>query len=184
MSFHFGILELFRIHLLQILSLTRLSYDVLPFHPYAILVVSLACGDDRFSTLCNLLQRTGLDTPADNPDLSLTLFAPTNNAFAALPPDLLQQATDEEVAFVLRNHAVIGEEILFSELICAPDPDSVITMASNNTTQTNCGTDPSTDKFQFGDGNTQDNAPRIIRADVGACNGVVHVVNNVILPTL
>jgi hypothetical protein len=38
--------------------------------------------------------------------------------------------------------------------------------------------------YQKGGGNTDDALPQIISADIVACNGVVHVVDNVMLPPI
>jgi transforming growth factor-beta-induced protein len=111
--------------------------------------------------------------------LSLTLFAPLNSAFMALPDDYLEVLTDEQVTFVLRYHAVSGEEIFEGDLVCSPDVGSVIPMVNGQNTETFCDDG---DVFQVGEGNTEPNYPQIVRADIAACNGVIHVINNVIRP--
>lgn len=76
---------------------------------------------------------------------------------------------------------IVGRELPEMKLTC----NRVITMLSNGETATQCirnNNNKIVRKNQVGEGNNQRNAPRIINADVGALNGVIHVVNNVILP--
>lgn len=126
-----------------------------------------------FDTLCTLLVQTGLDAVVGDPNTSLTVFAPSNAAFDAIA-DALPTLTDEEVEFILLYHAVNGA--LFADQIPC---DGFITMVNGLATQTFCQFDGI---FQIGIGNTAANAPRLIAVDIEACNGVIHVVNNVILP--
>lgn len=47
-------------------------------------IVEVASGDPQFSTLVSLVQRAGLVDALSDPQAALTLFAPTNDALAAL----------------------------------------------------------------------------------------------------
>lgn len=116
----------------------------------------------------------GLDEALADPEASLTVFAPNNAAFEAIA-DILPTLSPEQVGFVLLYHAVDG--VVFStDLVCEAD----VTMLNGLTTTTECDGDGGI--FQVGGGNSALNAPRIIAVDIEACNGVIHVVDNVILP--
>jgi Fasciclin domain len=105
----------------------------------------------------------------------LTVFAPTNDAFEAIGVETLASLSLEEVTFILQYHAVEGE-VLSTDLVC----ESEVEMANGVVTETQCLEDGSI--FQVGTGNTEDSRPLIVEVDIDACNGVVHVVDNVILP--
>jgi uncharacterized surface protein with fasciclin (FAS1) repeats len=139
----------------------------------------LVCEDnrDRFDILCNLLERTNLDDALDNPSKSFTLFAPVNDAFIDLQDELdvgVEEFTNQELAFLLQGHGARGE-FFDDDLDC----DARLDMINGEFTTTRCDDG----KFQVGEGNTPLNAPRIIRADQEACNGVIHVIDHVILPS-
>lgn len=70
---------------------------------------------------------------------------------------------------------VVLEELLSTDLECG----GLVTMANTRDTRTIC---EDHDLFQKGSGNTEENLPKIIGTDILACNGVIHVVDNVILP--
>lgn len=124
--------------------------------------------------LCELVVQAGLDIALSDPEESLTVFAPNNAAFEAIA-DVLPSLTEEEVVTILLYHAVQGV-VLAEDLVC----DSQVEMIDGLFTETQCLDDGSI--FQVGTGNSALNAPRIIAVDIEACNGVVHVVDNVILP--
>mmetsp|Transcript_45956 Transcript_45956/g.112128 ORF Transcript_45956/g.112128 Transcript_45956/m.112128 type:complete len:692 (+) Transcript_45956:127-2202(+) len=138
-------------------------------------IAEIACTTEGLETLCSLVVDNGLDDVLGDPTQMLTVFAPTNEAFdsiASLLPDL----TPEQVVFILLYHAAPGL-VLSTDLVC----DGELTMVNGFNTTTICTPDGGI--FQVGQGNTDlASAPRIIAADIGACNGVVHVVDMVILP--
>ena len=102
------------------------------------------------------------------------MFAPTNAAFAAISSTLetLDQAT---VTDILLFHTVQGVRVPSAGLFC----NSFLTMANGERSQTLCN-DQSIASFQIGEENTVN--PAIIDRDVAACNGVIHVLDGVMLP--
>jgi hypothetical protein len=110
----------------------------------------------------------------DDRDESLTVFAPNDAAFEAIS-EVLPELTDDEIQFVLLYHVADGE-VSVVDLVC----ESEVEMINGLFTETQCLDDGSI--FQVGTGNTALNAPRIIQVDIEACNGVIHVIDNVILP--
>ena len=137
-------------------------------------VVCDVVNDKHFSTLCSLV--------SSNPDIAailsstttdFTVFAPTNDAFDAIA-STVSSLTTEQVVDVLLYHVVAGQKVFSSDLECGGE----VEMAVGQNTVTQCGGD---DIFQVGTGNVL--APKVISPDVDVCNGVIHVVNNAILPS-
>ncbi len=97
-----------------------------------------------------------------------TVFAPTNAAFAAAPTGL----TVPQLTTVLTYHVLAGQ-VLSSQI---PFGTPVATVAGQNIT-INTGTPPTiTDTTAV--------AGKIVAVDVRASNGVIHVVDKVLIPAL
>lgn len=133
------------------------------------------CTLPEFQLLCALVTTAGL-IEALNGEEKITLFAPTNEAFETLPIELASQLTsdNELLTNVLLSHAVAGE-VFFSDLEC----DGVLEMFSGRATTTVCLDNM---VFQVGEGNTPANSPKIMAPDGATCNGVIHAIDQVILP--
>ncbi len=99
-----------------------------------------------------------------------TVFAPTNTAFEELGDVLDAVLADVDLlTSILLFHAV--DKVLFAEdLECT----HLIKMASGDNSRTVC---VGSDIFQKGGGNPRSDKPKIISADIGACNGVIHVID-------
>jgi uncharacterized surface protein with fasciclin (FAS1) repeats len=130
-------------------------------------IVDVAAGNESFSTLVAAVKAAGLvDTlKGEGP---FTVFAPTNEAFAKLPAgtveDLLKPENKEKLVAVLTYHVVAGK-------VMAADVKAgeVATVQGSKATLATEG------------GVTIDGA-KVITADVAADNGVIHVIDTVILP--
>ena len=127
----------------------------------------LACSSSDFSIVCTLLTENGLID--DLNDGEWTIFAPTNSAFDDAPP------IPSDVGFVLEGHLVAGSTITSEDLVCTKKTE----MANHRNTRTVCTGDH---VFQKGAGNAADRRPEIVERDIEACNGIVHIINEVILP--
>ncbi|VEU37070.1 unnamed protein product [Pseudo-nitzschia multistriata] len=141
-------------------------------------IETLICSVPEFGTLCELVDLADLGD-SFNEDI-FTIFAPTNDAFDSLPE--IPALTDFEVLRdVLLYHTVPEVTLLSGNLVC----DGDIMMGSKDfnetTTTTTCVGE---DIFQVGTGNSPDGLPLIIGFDAEACNGIIHAINQVILPTL
>ena len=149
-------------------------------------VVTFAAADPNFSTLVealttltpgtdfvNILSRTeGSNADGINPDF--TVFAPTNDAFADL------DAIPGEVVLtqVLLHHVVSGANITSGAL--TPNGDTTATtLEGDDITITLPGTGSNIADVTDGAGNT---GKGIIAVDVQAGNGVIHVLDSVLLP--
>lgn len=135
-------------------------------------IVEAAVAEEGFSTLVTALQAAELvDTlQGDGP---FTVFAPTNDAFAALPEGTLDQLLAEPtglLADILLYHVVPGK-------VMAGD-----VVALNNTSITTAlGQDVSVAV----DGDTvMINDATVIATDIETSNGVIHVIDTVLLPPL
>ena len=132
-------------------------------------IVDIAAGSETFTTLVAAVQAAGLveTLKADGP---YTVFAPTNEAFAKLPAgtveNLLKPENRAELVKVLTYHVVPGK-------VYAKD---VIKLKAAPTVQGQSAR-VSTD----GHGVKIDNA-NVIKTDIKASNGVIHVIDSVILP--
>lgn len=134
-------------------------------------IVDIAASDSRFDTLVAALQATGLDAALQGPG-PFTVFAPTDAAFAALLNDL--GLTAEEL---LANTELVTNVLLYH---VAPTRAFAADVVSVNGIGTllgpgiNIGIDDQGPALNF---NT-----RLLQTDIEAGNGVIHVIDRVLLP--
>jgi uncharacterized surface protein with fasciclin (FAS1) repeats len=145
-------------------------------------IVERLVGNSNFTALVAAAIKTDLAGALSNPSASLTVFAPTNHAFAGLPAPFNNAAniagiTDAaQIAFlksVLLYH-VLGTEV-FSHQI-ANGRSSAVTLKGAGTANDN--TIYFSNKFGLIRINGQTN---VIRADRDASNGVIHWIDKVLL---
>lgn len=132
-------------------------------------VVDIALNNESFSTLVSALVKAELVTTLDEAP-SLTVFAPTNDAFNAINFNL-NDFSKEQLTPILTSHA-LASTIRSSEI---KNGDEVTTL--NSMTKLTFNTQSG---VKFNGGNTTDIS--VTTADIQATNGVVHVINKVILP--
>ncbi len=130
-------------------------------------IVELAAADGRFSTLVGALQATGLDEALSG-DGPFTVFAPTDDAFAALPEGTLEGLTEEQLSNVLLYHVISGE-VMAADAI-ALDGISAETLLGESF------------NIRVEDGSVFINDAQVIITDLAASNGVIHVIDSVLLP--
>jgi len=154
-------------------------------------VVTFAAADPNFDTLvlaltdltpatdfASILSRTEVGSPADGINPDFTVFAPTNDAFDALIADLGGVPDEVTLTNVLLYH-VVQEANVTSSMLNNPG-DTVVTPIANGTfTITLPGTSDNIADITDGSGATDIG---IIAVDVQAGNGVIHVLNKVMLP--
>mmetsp|Transcript_11994 Transcript_11994/g.34363 ORF Transcript_11994/g.34363 Transcript_11994/m.34363 type:complete len:362 (-) Transcript_11994:219-1304(-) len=136
--------------------------------PDCLTISELACSNPLFSILCTLLTDNGLVD--DLSDGLWTVFAPNNFAFDNAPPF----PADTDINFVLQGHVVANEALLSEDLPCT----GKVEMLNGKNTRTVCRNGV---KFQNGGGNDDTDRPEIITSDIEVCNGIVHVVDKIIL---
>lgn len=138
-------------------------------------IVEVAQGAGVFGTLIAAAQAAGLDGALANGD-NLTVFAPTDEAFAALPAGtvetLLKPENKDQLAAILSYH-VLPRELTSNQL-----PGRTIHVRTIK-----AGGDRllAVDKNAHTGAVTVDGA-NVVTADVRASNGVIHIIDKVMLP--
>jgi uncharacterized surface protein with fasciclin (FAS1) repeats len=132
-------------------------------------IVDVAASNGSFSTLVAAVQAAGLvDTLSGKGPF--TVFAPTDEAFAKLPAgtveSLLRPENIDKLRAVLTYHVVPGK-------VTAKD---VVKLRTAKTVQ---GSNVS---IAVVDGTVKIDGASVVTADVAASNGVIHVIDTVILP--
>lgn len=130
-------------------------------------IVDIAVGNDQFSTLVTALTEAGLVETLQG-EGPFTVFAPTNDAFDALPEGTLESllADKEQLSAVLTYHVLPGKVMSGDIAGKTLMPETV---------------QGSTVSIDATDGVTIDGAT-VIKADINASNGVIHVIDQVITP--
>src|SRR6476646_1960369 len=132
-------------------------------------IVETAVAAGSFNTLVTAVKAAGLVDTLKGPG-PFTVFAPTDEAFARLPggsvENLLKPENKQQLVAILTYHVVPGK-------VMSKDLVGKKTMA-----KTVEGTQVSIDAT---DGARVDNA-KVVKADIEASNGVIHVIDTVIIP--
>ena len=136
-------------------------------------IVDIASGDAQFSTLVSALQRTDLVATLQG-DGPFTVFAPTNAAFTALGVDLAT-ISDDALTEILLYH-VLGAEVKSTDLAEGQ------TYASTAAATGPGGNPLSILVEKSGSAVKVNNLASVTSADVNADNGIIHIVDNVIMP--
>lgn len=131
-------------------------------------IVDIAVGNESFSTLVAALQAADLVETLQS-EGPFTVFAPTDEAFAALLEDLEIEAADllahPQLGEVLLYHVVAGT-VMSGDLV---DGSEVATAGGE------------TIMFDLEDG-VFVNESEVVQSDIEADNGVIHVINKVLVP--
>ncbi len=131
-------------------------------------IVAIAAGNKDFSTLVAAVKAAGLVETLQG-DGPFTVFAPTNDAFDKLPDGtveaLLKPENKDKLTAVLTYHVVPGK-------VMAADvsPGDVKTVNGASAT------------IAVDDGTVTIDSAEVIKTDIEASNGVIHVIDSVILP--
>lgn len=136
-------------------------------------IVDIAAGNPDFSTLVDLVTTAGLAETLSG-DGPFTVFAPTNDAFAAVPAETLEAlgADTEALTAVLTYHVVAGK-VMAADL----SDGQVVTTVEGTTFTVNIADDGAV-TLTDGAGQTIE----VVDTDIEATNGVIHVVGGVLLP--
>ncbi|NNE70184.1 MAG: fasciclin domain-containing protein [Rhodothermales bacterium] len=132
-------------------------------------IVETAVEADDFNTLVTAVQAADLVATLEGPG-PFTVFAPTDAAFAALPDgtveSLLQPDNKDQLVDILTYHVIAGEVT----------SEQVLGLTSATTVQ---GGEIS---IEIVDGTVLINGATLLQADIEASNGVIHVIDSVLLP--
>ena len=134
-------------------------------------IVEVATAAGSFPTLLAAVEAAGLVDALSDGGASLTVFAPTEEAFAALPEGALDAllADPDALADVLTYH-VLGSEVSVSTALDIA-PSKVETVQGGDVAVTS-----RSDEYLY------INTSKVVDYDIEASNGVIHVVDSVILP--
>ncbi len=132
-------------------------------------IVEVAVGAGQFKTLVKAVQAAGLVETLKGKG-PFTVFAPTDEAFAKLPAGTIQKLLDEPgrktLKAILLYHVVPGK-------VMAED---VVKITKAKTAQ------GANVKVNAANGKVRINDANVVQANIAASNGVIHVIDRVILP--
>ncbi len=131
-------------------------------------IVEVATSAGSFNTLTTALKAADLVTTLEG-DGPFTVFAPTDEAFATLPEgtleELLKPENKDELVKILTYHVVAGA-VLSTDL----EAGKVPTVEGSDV------------EIQLGS-EVKVNDAQVVKADIKASNGVIHVIDKVIIPS-
>jgi uncharacterized surface protein with fasciclin (FAS1) repeats len=129
-------------------------------------IVDIAVQAGKFNTLVQAVQAAGLVETLSG-EGPFTVFAPTDEAFAQIPQDTLQAvlADKEKLTAILTYHVVPGK-LMAADVVRSTQLQTV--QGQSITVSTEGGV-------------RVDNA-NVIQTDIEADNGVIHVIDQVIMP--
>ena len=130
-------------------------------------IVQVAASDQRFSTLVSLVKKAGLANTLSTG--SYTVFAPTNKAFARVPKATLDALAKDpaQLKAVLTYHVANGR-LTAAKVVRRTRITTVNGAAIRVRVR---------DRRVFLNGST-----RVTKTDIAASNGVIHVIDRVLLP--
>lgn len=134
-------------------------------------IIDIASGDNRFKTLVTALKSAGLiDTlKGQGP---FTVFAPTDDAFAKLPNntvnDLLKPENKETLVKILTYH-VAPQKLTAGEILKLNGKELKMSNGENA-------------KIEVKNNEVYIDGAKVVITDIMAKNGVIHVIDTVIMP--
>lgn len=132
-------------------------------------IVAVAAKAGEFGTLLAAAKAAGL-ADALAGEGPLTVLAPTDEAFAKLPPgtveSLLKPENKDKLASILKYHVIPGRVHAAQALALG----TAATLQGGEVV------------FDLADGSLVVDGARVVRTDIDASNGVIHVIDSVILP--
>merc|ERR1711936_1119886 len=131
-------------------------------------LVDVAVGAGKFTTLVKLVSDLGLVETLKGVEAA-TIFAPSDDAFAKLPAGTLESLTPEQAKTIVARHVVAGATVMAADV-------------ATGTVGTFGGENIDLIKDDAGVGVSYNgNRVNVVLADVEASNGVIHVIDAVIL---
>lgn len=132
-------------------------------------IVTVAVEAGSFKTLAAALEAAGLVATLQGAG-PFTVFAPTDEAFAKLPAGTVEALLQDKEALtrILTYHVVAGRVTA----------EQVVTLSK---AQTVAGIDA---KIEIRDGNVYVAGSKVVTTDIMASNGIIHVIDTVMLPPM
>ena len=132
-------------------------------------IVDIALADGNFKTLAAALGAADLVTTVSGPG-PFTVFAPTDAAFAKLPAgtieNLLKPENKDQLTAILTYHVVQGK-VMAADVVKLSEAKTV---------------NGKTLKVKVNGGNVMIDDATVTSTDIAASNGVIHVVDSVMIP--
>lgn len=129
-------------------------------------IVEVAAENGNFDILVQAIQDAGLAETLQQEGPVFTVFAPTDDAFEALPEGTLESLTPEQLAEILQFHVINGK-IESGDLAASQDVETLL----------------GEEILVEADGGVLVNGySNVVTADVEAANGIIHAVDAVLLP--
>jgi len=132
-------------------------------------IVDTAVANGNFKTLAAALEAAGLVTTVSGPG-PFTVFAPTDAAFSKLPAgtveSLLKPENKDQLTSILTYHVVPGK-VMAADVVKFTEAKTVNGKML---------------KVKVSDGSVMINDAQVISTDILASNGVIHVIDSVVLP--
>ncbi len=130
-----------------------------------------AMASPQFNTLSMLLTIAGLGPVVKDPAATLTVFAPTDEAFAKLPK--------ETVDALIADPEALKKVLLYHVLGSIVSSEDIVGMGGSATPETVNG---ATVDVTMRDGAVYVNDAMVVTADIKVGNGVIHAIDTVLLP--
>jgi uncharacterized surface protein with fasciclin (FAS1) repeats len=130
-------------------------------------IVTVAVEAGSFTTLAAALEAAGLVETLQG-EGPFTVFAPTDEAFAKLPEGTVEALLQDEEALtrILTYHVVAGE-VTSDQVVHLDEAETVAGITA---------------PIEVRDGEVYVGGAKVVTADVQASNGVIHVIDTVMLP--
>ncbi len=144
-------------------------------------IVGVAASNDNFSTLVAAVKAADLVATL-NSDGPFTVFAPTNDAFSKLPEGTVESLLKDEnkgtLTSILTYHVVAGKFMAADVLKAIKDNDGKFSITTVNGEKLTAYVKDGKVMLKDAKGNKS----TIIMTDVDASNGVIHAIDQVVMP--
>ena len=141
-------------------------------------VLDIAAANEDFSTLAAAVEAAGLQDALSDPEATLTVLAPTNEAFEAALASLGLTAeellADTDTLTAILTYHVLGDIVTSSDIAAAGTEEIPVETLSGEELVVALGDD--------GTVGFVDQTATVTMADIEASNGVIHVIDAVLLP--
>jgi uncharacterized surface protein with fasciclin (FAS1) repeats len=135
------------------------------------------CSDPDLQNFCGLITATGNEDVFDQEE-GLTVFVPNNSAVTSF--DFLSALEAEDLNEIVLYHVHEGKKPVTTDKLPCEAGSNMLAMKSGKDSRTVCVDYEPT--FQKGGGNAKARRPQITAKNIEACNGVVHLLDMVMLP--